>query len=82
MTRDDDAKVAGLFGSLLSQVLLEALVVTGRLTLADAVNVLVQVRDIAKSGGDPEHDRVAEAARLLETSFRKRLAESSGQKPN
>jgi hypothetical protein len=82
LTSDEDAKAAGLFGAYLSQVLIEALVATGKLSLEDAVNVLVQVREMAKTGGDPEHDRVVEAARLIETGFRKRLAEAEGHRSN
>ena len=75
-----NARAAGAFGALLSQTILEVLVVAGRITLEDAVNVCVSVRDTAKQAGDPVHDRAAEAARLLETQFRKRLAEASGRR--
>lgn len=80
---EDGTKATAALGALLSQTILEALVQAGTLSLADAVNVCVQVRDTASSvAGDPSFAQAAQMARLLETTFRKRLAEADGLKTN
>ena len=69
----EDARTQAIFGSLVIQNLLEALVVSDTLTNADVVNVLVATRKMALQLGEPAGENAAQMAYTLDQHFRARV---------